>query len=217
MSSLKENDMTNLKEPPRVEEPLVEDEKMKSQTQYNGKKRKSYLLAPITLLGYERIYWLWIVMMFFSFLGVWISFLNSEFSKPFTDGTFYCTFITIMCPYVLEFFVELKVKKKSNIKQKFIYYKIASVVVAFVYIFVSGLIMDKTLAKIPVFQGVYIGLSVLITLYIYLVFKMDNHPAFLREFMDGTYAENEKDDVNGLIAKASSTTNATVKGRSLDI
>lgn len=217
MNSPKENDMTNLKETPSVEETLEEDEKIEAPIQRNGKKRRSYLLAPITLLKYEHIYWLWVLMMFFSFLGVWISFLNSEFSKPFTDGTFYCTFITIMCPYVLEFFVELKVKKKSNVKQKFIYYKIASVVLAFFHIFVSGLIIDKPIAKIPVFQGIYIGLSVLMTLYIYLVFKMDNHPAFLREFMDGTYAENEKDDVNGLIAEASSVTNATVKGRSLDI
>ena len=95
--------MTNLKEPPSVEETLEEDEKIEDPIQRNGKKRRSYLLAPITLLKYEHIYWLWVLMMFFSFLGVWISFLNSEFSKPFTDGTFYCTFITIMCPYVLEF------------------------------------------------------------------------------------------------------------------
>ena len=86
--------------------------------------------------------------------------------------------------------------------------RLKSTVLAFFHIFVSGLIIDKPIAKIPVFQGIYIGLSVLMTLYIYLVFKMDNHPAFLREFMDGTYAENEKDDVNGLIAEASSVTNA---------
>lgn len=209
--------MTNLKEPPNVEQTFVEEEKTETQVQLNDKKRRIRWFAPVSLLGYEHIYWLWIPMMLFSFLGIWISFLNLEFSKPFTDGSFYCTFITIMCPYVLEFFVELKVKKRSNIKQKFTFYKITSVVLAFCHIVFSGLIIDKPLAKLPVFEGIYIGLSVLMTLYIYLVFKMDNHPAFLREFMDGTYAENEKDDVNGLISKASSTTNATVKGRSLDI
>lgn len=205
--------MTNLKEPPSVEEETF----VKDEVQHSSQKRKVRGFAPVRLLGYEHIYWLWIPMMIFSFLGVLISFLNLEFSKPFMDGTFYCTFITIMCPYVLEFFVELKVKKRSNIKQKFTYYKITSVVLAFCHIVFSGLIIDKPISKVPLFEGIYIVLSILMTLYIYLVFKMDNHPEFLREFMDGTYAENEKDDVNGLIVQASSVTNATVRGRNIDI
>lgn len=185
----------------------------------NGHKAKWLLrfLAPLKLLTYENIYWLWIPMIIFSFLGIWISFLNLEFLKPFIDGSFYCTFITIMCPYVLEFFVELKVKKRSNVKQKFTFYKITSVVAAFCHIVISGLILDKPISQILWFEIIYIVLSIAITLYVYLVFKMDNHPEYLREFMDGTYAEKETENVNELIVEASSVTETTVKGRKIDI
>lgn len=180
--------------------------------------KKHKVIAPFKLLGHEPIYYLWIPMIVFSFLGVLISFMNYQFKAPFLNGTFYCTFITIMCPYVLEFFVELKVKKKSGIKQQFTYYKITSVVIAFCHIVFSGLVLGKELAQNILFESLYIVVSIVISLYIYLVFKMDNHPDYLHEYIDGTYAEQEAGSIRNIITTASTIkTTTTSNGRSVDL
>lgn len=192
--------------------------KVNSTVESSNASKKNKLLAPLKLLLHEPIYFLWLPMIVFSFLGVLINFLNCEFAEPFLNGSFYCTFITIMCPYVLEFFVELKVKKKSGIKQQFTYYKITSVVIAFCHIVFSGLVLEKSLSNNLIFESIYIVISIIITLYIYLVFKMDNHPNYLREYIDGTYAEHEADSIKNIISSASSIKSTTTSnGRSVEL
>ena len=156
-------------------------------------------------------------MILISFLGVLISFLNLEYRQPFVDGSFYCTFITVMCPYVLEFFVELKVKKKSEVVQKFTFFKITSIAAAICHIVFSALLIGKPLSQNIVFEIAYIIISLLITLYIYLVFKMDNHPEYLIECMDVPYDEVLKKQRDELFTSASQTNSATVNGVKIDI
>ena len=182
-----------------------------------AKKSKWNWLVPAKLLMYEKIYWLWIPMILISFLGVLISFLNLEYRQPFIDGSFYCTFITVMCPYVLEFFVELKVKKKSEVAQKFTFFKITSISVAICHIVFSALLIGKPLSQNIVFEIAYIIISLLITLYIYLVFKMDNHPEYLIECMDVPYDEVLKKQRDELFTSASQKNSATVNGVKIDI
>ena len=181
------------------------------------RKSKWSWLIPAKLLTYEKIYWLWLPMILISFLGVIISFLNLEYKQPFVDGSFYCTFITVMCPYVLEFFVELKVKKKSAITQKFTFFKITCIAIAICHIVFSALLIGKPLSQNIIFEIAYIIISLLITLYIYLVFKMDNHPEYLIECMDVPYDEVLKKQRNELFASASQTNSATVNGVKIDI
>ena len=194
-------------------------EPKESENAMSGKKQKSKWswLVPTKLLSYEKIYWLWVPMILISFLGELISFLNLEFEQPFVDGSFYCTFITIMCPYVLEFFVELKVKKKSAVSQKFTYFKITSIAVAVCHIVFSGLLIGKPLSQNIIFEICYIMGSLLITLYIYLVFKMDNHPEYLNECIDVPYDEVLKRQTNDMIIAASHKNSATVNGVEIDI
>ena len=197
-----------------TEEIVEQDQAENSSTE---KKSKWNWLVPAKLLAYEKIYWLWIPMILISFLGVLISFLNLEYRQPFIDGSFYCTFITVMCPYVLEFFVELKVKKKSDVAQKFTFFKITSIAVAICHIVFSALLIGKPLSQNIVFEIAYIIVSLLITLYIYLVFKMDNHPEYLIECMDVPYDEVLKKQRNELYTSASQTNSATVNGVKIDI
>ena len=178
-------------------------EQSQAENSSSAKKSKWNWLVPAKLLIYEKIYWLWIPMILISFLGVLISFLNLEYRQPFIDGSFYCTFITVMCPYVLEFFVELKVKKKSEVAQKFTFFKITSIVVAICHIVFSALLIGKPLSQNIVFEIAYIIISLLITLYIYLVFKMDNHPEYLIECMDVPYDEVLKKQRDELFTSAS--------------
>ena len=192
-------------------------EQSQAENSSSAKKSKWNWLVPAKLLIYEKIYWLWIPMILISFLGVLISFLNLEYRQPFVDGSFYCTFITVMCPYVLEFFVELKVKKKSEVVQKFTFFKITSIAAAICHIVFSALLIGKPLSQNIVFEIAYIIISLLITLYIYLVFKMDNHPEYLIECMDVPYDEVLKKQRNELFTSASQTNSATVNGVKIDI
>lgn len=192
-------------------------EQSQAENSSSAKKSKWNWLVPAKLLIYEKIYWLWIPMILISFLGVLISFLNLEYRQPFVDGSFYCTFITVMCPYVLEFFVELKVKKKSEVVQKFTFFKITSIAAAICHIVFSALLIGKPLSQNIVFEIAYIIISLLITLYIYLVFKMDNHPEYLIECMDVPYDEVLKKQRDELFTSASQTNSATVNGVKIDI
>ena len=192
-------------------------EQSQAENSSSTKKSKWNWLVPAKLLIYEKIYWLWIPMILISFLGVLISFLNLEYRQPFIDGSFYCTFITVMCPYVLEFFVELKVKKKSEVAQKFTFFKITSIAAAICHIVFSALLIGKPLSQNIVFEIAYIIISLLITLYIYLVFKMDNHPEYLIECMDVPYDEVLKKQRDELFTSASQTNSATVNGVKIDI
>lgn len=192
-------------------------EQSQAENSSSAKKSKWNWLVPAKLLIYEKIYWLWIPMILISFLGVLISFLNLEYRQPFVDGSFYCTFITVMCPYVLEFFVELKVKKKSEVVQKFTFFKITSIAAAICHIVFSALLIGKPLSQNIVFEIAYIIISLLITLYIYLVFKMDNHPEYLIECMDVPYDEVLKKQRDKLFTSASQTNSATVNGVKIDI
>ena len=180
-------------------------------------KKKGTWVAPLKLLSYEKIYYLWIPMIVISFLGVLISWLNLEYKEPFLDGSFYCTFITVMSPYVLEFFVELKVKKKNQVKQNFIYFKITAIALAVCHIFFSALLIGKPLSQNIIFQVIYIVASFFMTLYIYLVFKMDNHPEYLTESMDVPYDEVLKRKRNDMIVSASQTTSANKNGLEIEI
>ncbi len=196
---------------------IPEQKKLEDTVSGNKQKGKWNWLVPTKLLSYEKIYWLWAPMILISFLGVLISFLNLEFKQPFLDGSFYCTFITIMSPYVLEFFVELKVKKKSAISQKFTYFKITSIAIAVCHIVFSALLIGKPLSQNILFEIIYILGSLCITLYIYLVFKMDNHPEYLNECIDVPYDEVLKKQTNDMIIAASQKNSATVNGVEIDI
>ena len=189
----------------------------KDSTPIQSSEKKGNWGVPLKLLSYEKIYCLWIPMILISFLGVLISWLNLEYKEPFLDGSFYCTFITVMAPYVLEFFVELKVKKRSDVKQNFIYFKITAIALAVCHIFFSALLIGKPLSQNLIFQVIYILVSLFMTLYIYLVFKMDNHPEYLMECMDVPYDEVLKRKRNEMIMSASQTKSANKNGVEIEI
>ena len=186
----------------------------------NGKnsKEKWDLWAPFKLLKQEGLYWFWLITLAISFLGLIINIINGDIKSGFSSGACYSTGITIISPFLVEFFVELTVKQRKGKKQNFIRYKSLVFGVSILYIILSCIFIGSKWASLIAPQVLFALFTGVYSLYIYLVTKMDDHPGFLSLYKDKGYQDEENERVSDMIDGAQRAKNfLSAEGRNIEL
>ena len=181
-------------------------------------KEKWDLWAPFKLLKQEGLYWFWLITLAISFLGLIINIINGDIKSGFSSGACYSTGITIISPFLVEFFVELTVKQRKGRKQNFIRYKSLVFGVSILYIILSCIFIGSKWASLIAPQVLFALFTGVYSLYIYLVTKMDDHPGFLSLYKDKGYQDEENERVSDMIDGAQRAKNfLSAEGRNIEL
>lgn len=184
----------------------------------NNKDKKEFTFwAPFKLLKEENLYWFCLITLFISLLGVITSVLNGDFQECVDTGAIYSTFIAIIAPFLVDFFVELTVKRRKDQTQNFITYKSLVFGISVLYIVFSSIIIMLPIGTNYIIQGLYLLFSVFYYIYIYLVIRMDDHEGFLADYTDSKYAETEKQHIKGIISDAAGKKEYQEDGRTIKL
>lgn len=184
----------------------------------DSEKEKWSLWAPFKLLKQEGLYWFWLITLAISFLGLIINIINGDIESGFSSGACYSTGITIISPFLVEFFVELTVKQRKGKKQNFIRYKSLVFGVSILYIIISCILLGSKWASVIFPQVLFVLFTGAYSLYIYLVTKMDDHPEFLSVHKDKGYQNEENERVSDMIDGAQSAKSfLSEEGRSIEL
>ena len=181
-------------------------------------KEKWDLWAPFKLLKQEGLYWFWLITLAISFLGLIINIINGDIKSGFSSGACYSTGITIISPFLVEFFVELTVKQRKGRKQNFIRYKSLVFGVSILYIILSCIFIGSKWASLIAPQVLFALFTGVYSLYIYLVTKMDDHTEFLSLYKDKGYQDEENERVSDMIDGAQRAKNfLSAEGRNIEL
>lgn len=181
-------------------------------------KEKWDLWAPFKLLKQEGLYWFWLITLAISFLGLIINIINGDIKSGFSSGACYSTGITIISPFLVEFFVELTVKQRKGKKQNFIRYKSLVFGVSILYIILSCIFIGSKWASLIAPQVLFALFTGVYSLYIYLVIKMDDHTEFLSLYKDKGYQDEENERVSDMIDGAQRAKNfLSAEGRNIEL
>ena len=161
-----------------------------------NKKRKAKsvprIFAPFLILKVEKMYFSWIASFIISFMSIIVDLVNCSIENSFIQGAFYSTCIALLAPFLVEFFVEYTSISRSKRTEKYTTYKGASLVVCFVIVFLLCVFYAtaaKTSRLIQIVSTIIVGV---LSLYLYLVSKMDTHPTLLTGYEDISYVEAEQ-------------------------
>ena len=194
------------------------DKEIQEITNSKNSKEKWDLWAPFKLLKQEGLYWFWLITLAISFLGLIINIINGDIKSGFSSGACYSTGITIISPFLVEFFVELTVKQRKGRKQNFIRYKSLVFGVSILYIILSCIFIGSKWASLIAPQVLFALFTGVYSLYIYLVTKMDDHPGFLSLYKDKGYQDEENERVSDMIDGAQRAKNfLSAEGRNIEL
>ena len=194
------------------------DKEIQEITNSKNSKEKWDLWAPFKLLKQEGLYWFWLITLAISFLGLIINIINGDIKSGFSSGACYSTGITIISPFLVEFFVELTVKQRKGKKQNFIRYKSLVFGVSILYIILSCIFIGSKWASLIAPQVLFALFTGVYSLYIYLVTKMDDHPGFLSLYKDKGYQDEENERVSDMIDGAQRAKNfLSAEGRNIEL
>lgn len=173
-----------------------------------NKEHKSFprILAPFLILKVEKMYYSWIASFIISFMSIIVDWVNCSIENSFIQGAFYSTCITLLAPFLVEFFVEYTSSNRSNKKQKYTTYKGASLVLCFVVVFLLCVFYAtaaRTNRVIQIITTIFVGV---LSLYLYLVSKMDTHPTLLTNYEDISYVEAEQSVLDKMTTDAQKLT-----------
>lgn len=176
------------------------------------KERKTFprILAPFLILKVEKMYFSWIASFIISFMSIIVDLVNCRIESSFRQGFFYSTCITLLAPFLVEFFVEYTASNRSQRKEKYTAYKGASLLVCFVVVFLLC-VFYATAAKTNIWiQIAFTALVGILSFYLYLVSKMDAHPTLLTDYEDISYIEAEQKALNKMTKGAQNLTSVEV-------
>ena len=194
------------------------DKEIQEITNSKNSKEKWDLWAPFKLLKQEGLYWFWLITLAISFLGLIINIINGDIKSGFSSVACYITGITIISPFLVEFFVELTVKQRKGKKQNFIRYKSLVFGVSILYIILSCIFIGSKWASLIAPQVLFALFTGVYSLYIYLVTKMDDHPGFLSLYKDKGYQDEENERVSDMIDGAQRAKNfLSAEGRNIEL
>ena len=167
-------------------------------------------LAPFLILKVEKMYYSWIASFIISFMSIIVDIANGTLDSSFTQGAFYSTCITLLAPFLVEFFVEYTASSRSQKKEKYTSYKGAALLICFVVVFLLC-VFYATAAKsngpTQIISTILVGLF---SLYLYLVSKMDKHPKLLSDYEDISYMEAEQNALTKMTSEAQKLTSVEV-------
>lgn len=176
------------------------------------RKAKSFprILAPFLILKVEKMYFSWIASFIISFMSIIVDLVNCSIENSFMQGAFYSTCIALLAPFLVEFFVEYTSISRSKRTEKYTTYKGASLVVCFVIVFLLCVFYAtaaKTSRLIQIVSTVLVGV---LSLYLYLVSKMDIHSTLLTGYKDISYVEAEQNVLEKMTIEAKKLTSVEV-------
>lgn len=177
-----------------------------------NRKNKAFprILAPFLILKVEKMYFSWIASFFISFMSIIVDFVNCSLENSFMQGAFYSTCIALLAPFLVEFFVGYTSSNRSKRTEKYTTYKGASLVVCFVVVFLLCVFYAtaaKTNRIIQIVSTIFVGV---LSLYLYLVSKMDTHSTLLINYEDISYAEAEQNVLDKMTTEAQNLTSVEV-------
>lgn len=168
------------------------------------------ILAPFLTLKVEKMYFSWIASFIISFMSIIVDFVNCSIENSFIQGAFYSTCIALLAPFLVEFFVEYTSSNRSERKEKYTTYKGGALVVCFVVVILLCIFYSTEAKENRVIQIVSMVLVGFLSLYLYLVSKMDLHPTLLTSYEDISYVEAEKNALKKMTDGAQNLTSVEV-------
>ena len=175
-------------------------------------KRKAFprIFAPFLILKVEKMYFSWIASFLISFMGILVDFANSSIESSFTQGAFYSTCITLLAPFLVEFFVDYTANNRSRKTERYTEYKGASLLVCFLVVFLLSVFYAtaaKTNGLIQILSTIFVAF---LSAYLYLFSKMDAHPTLLSDYEDISYLEAEQNVLDQMTNEAQKLTSVEV-------
>lgn len=156
------------------------------------------------------MYYSWIASFVISFMSIIVDLVNCNIENSFMQGAYYSTCIAILAPFLVEFLVEYTASNRAQRTEKYSTYKGASLVVCFVVLFLLCVFYAtavKTNKLIQIVCTVFVGV---LSLYLYLVPKMDEHSTLLTSYKDISYIEAEKEALSQMTNGAQNLTSVEV-------
>lgn len=169
-------------------------------------KKFPSVFAPFLILKVEKMYYSWIASFIIAFMGVIVDIANSSIDNSFLQGAFFSTCITLLAPFFVEFFVDYTFTNRAQQTEKYTTYKGASLLICFVVMFLLCIFYAtaiKTNKLIQIISTIIVGI---LSLYLYLVSKMDKHPNLLMEYKDVSYFEAEQNVLDKMTTDAKNLT-----------
>lgn len=159
-----------------------------------NRKNKAFprILAPFLILKVEKMYFSWIASFIISFMSIIVDLVNCSIENSFMQGAFYSTCIALLAPFLVEFFVEYTSSNRSERTEKYTTYKGGALVVCFVVVMLLCIFYATAAKTNRIIQIVSTVLVGILSLYLYLVSKMDIHPTLLTNYKDISYVEAEQ-------------------------
>lgn len=168
------------------------------------------ILAPFLILKVEKMYFSWVASFVISFMSIIVDLVNCSLENSFMQGAFYSTCIALLAPFLVEFFVEYTSINRSKREEKYTSYKGGALVVCFVVVILLCIFYAtaaKTSRAIQIVSTILVGV---LSLYLYLVSKMDIHPTLLTDYKDISYIEAEQNALEKMTIGAQSLTSVKV-------
>lgn len=160
-------------------------------------------IVPLKLLSFEKAYYSWIIIIFVSvFFSI---FLSSEPLFFFTKDQGIIFSIALLVPFIPELLIPIIVDKKKKSEPKFLTYKIISALVNIVVVLLLLTLLKNISASQNQVQTMIITISflssILLSIYFYLITKMDSHQAYFSPYDDIPYSDEEDKRVEELSKK----------------
>ena len=169
-----------------------------------NKKSKPFprILAPFLILKVEKMYFCWIASFVISFMSIIVDWINHSIENSFMQGAFYSTCITLLAPFLVEFFVDYKSSNRSKKVEKYTAYKGLALLICFVVIILLCIFYATAAKTNRIIQILSAILAGAFSLYLYLVSKMDSHSTLLTNYEDISYIEAEQNELDKMTTEA---------------
>ena len=118
------------------------------------------------------------------------------------QGAFYSTCITLLAPFLVEFFVDYKSSNRSKKVEKYTAYKGLALLICFVVIILLCIFYATAAKTNRIIQILSAILAGAFSLYLYLVSKMDSHSTLLTNYEDISYIEAEQNELDKMTTEA---------------
>lgn len=168
------------------------------------------ILAPFLILKIEKMYYSWIASFVISFMSIIVDLVNHSIENSFMQGAFYSTCIALLAPFLVEFFVDYTSSNRSKRVEKYTTYKGGALLLCFVVVILLCIFYATAAKSSRTIQIVFTILVGFLSMYLYLVSKMDIHPTLLTGYEDTTYAEAEQDLLKKMAAGAQTLTSVEI-------
>ena len=135
-------------------------------------------------------------------MSIIVDWINHSIENSFMQGAFYSTCITLLAPFLVEFFVDYKSSNRSKKVEKYTAYKGLALLICFVVIILLCIFYATAAKTNRIIQILSAILAGAFSLYLYLVSKMDSHSTLLTNYEDISYIEAEQNELDKMTTEA---------------